>query len=293
MRNWRVLTAIAAVVLATLTGFLGWQYLDDADSRAEADLEQVEILVAQSTIQRGTQGATTLDSELIKPQKWLKRDVPASAVSPENAELLRPLFASGIIAEGVPIVASDFVEAGAIENTALQISEGKQAVTISVSDTSGVARFITPGDTVSMILTLDLGKLPAENNPDEIKQASGKMTAYLLNGMKVLAVGSTTTIGAAPATDTNGDGKIDGSDEAPATTAAQSGLLTFEATPREAEQIIHAQSLGAIYLTLNPPDFDVTTFQTPEEIVEQINLFNQPLTKLNKVIDQLSAAPQG
>jgi pilus assembly protein CpaB len=275
-----------------LTGFLGWQYLDDADSRAEADLEQVEILVAQSTIQRGAQGATALDAELIKPQKWLKRDVPASAVSPQDVEALRPLFASGVIAEGVPIVASDFVEAGAIENTALQISEGKQAVTISVSDTSGVARFITPGDTVSMILTLDLGKLPAENNPDEIKQASGKMTAYLLNGMKVLAVGQTTTIGTAPATDTNGDGKIDGNDEAPAT-AALSGLLTFEATPREAEQIIHAQSLGAIYLTLNPPDFDVTTFQTPEEIVEQINLFNQPLTKLNKVIDQLSAAPQG
>jgi pilus assembly protein CpaB len=290
VRNWRVLTAIAAVVLATLTGFLGWQYLDDADSRAEADLDQVDILVAQSTIQRGTQGATALDAELIKTQKWLKRDVPATAVSPDNLEALRPLFASGVIAEGVPIVASDFVEAGAIENTALQISEGKQAVTISASDTSGVARFIAPGDTVSMLVTLDLSKLPAENNPNEVKEATGKMTAFLLNGLKVLAVGQTTTIGTGPATDTNNDGKIDDNDEAPAETAAQSGLLTFEATPREAEQIIQAQTLGTIYLTLNPPDFDVTAFQTPEEIVEQINLFNQPLTKLNRVIDQLAPA---
>src|SRR5204862_6997421 len=72
------------------------------------------------------------------------------------------------------------------------------------------------------------------------------------------------------------------------------GLITVEATPRQAEQLAHAMnSGGTITLTLNPPDFDVKDFKTPTEIVEAYNLFDQDLTYLHEVQHQVAAANSG
>ena len=36
-------------------------------------------------------------------------------------------------------------------------------------------------------------------------------------------------------------------------------------------------TLGTVYLSLNPPDFKPGEFKNPTEIVDAINLFDQPL----------------
>ncbi|GIU87649.1 MAG: hypothetical protein KatS3mg009_2164 [Acidimicrobiia bacterium] len=56
VRNWRVVTAVAAVVLAAVAGVLVWQYTDEADERAEADQELVEVYVAAEPVPRGRLG---------------------------------------------------------------------------------------------------------------------------------------------------------------------------------------------------------------------------------------------
>ncbi|GIU87652.1 MAG: hypothetical protein KatS3mg009_2167 [Acidimicrobiia bacterium] len=47
---------------------------------------------------------------------------------------------------------------------------------------------------------------------------------------------------------------------------------------------------GGVYLSLNPAGFDLADFQNPTEIVEAINLFDQPLSLVDEVLPQLARA---
>src|SRR5262249_28550648 len=151
---------------------------------------------------------------------------------------------------------------------------GMEAISLSVDQTHGVAGFVQPNDSIDLLYTV----------PTTQNGAGLKMTAYLLPGLRVLAVGGTTVSSQAPPA----------SNGTTATTQAptqEQGLITVEATPRQAEQIAHAINYGGnITLTLNPPNFDPKDFKTPQEIVETYNLFDQPLTYLDSVAQQVNAA---
>jgi Flp pilus assembly protein CpaB len=107
------------------------------------------------------------------------------------------------------------------------------AVTISVDVNRGVANQIAPGDHVNIAAS-----------------SQGGDYEYVLDKVKVLAVGSSTaTQAAAPAADSSGTA-------APPT---NSGVLTFEVTQAEALQIINANQSGGLYLVLLPPDQSAPT----------------------------------
>lgn len=276
MRNWRVLTAIAAVVLAAIAGVLVFAYVDDADQRAERDQELVPVYIAAERVPLGTQGARALDSELITVEERRVKDIPASAIRPGGEASINELVAAADIAPGQFIVQQSFIEPGDIQGTSGLISEGMQAISIGVDETHGVAGFVTPGDTVSVILSFDATDLEQPDAP------ALKTTAYLLPAVKVLAVGQTTEFGNGQDTDTNGDGVVDANDDQ-SSEPVQRGLITLEVSPRQAEQIAQAERTGTTYLTLNPPDFDPSTFARPDEIVELTNMFDFPLATLDQV----------
>jgi len=291
VRNWRVVTAVAAVVLAALAGVLVWQYTDEADERAEQDQELVEVYVAHSTVQRGVSGADALRRKLLVVEKMRKADFDrlANPVVPGQETRIRNLVAAATIPEGVPIVAELFAPRGQLQGTALEIDDGMQAITISVDQTRAVAGFVAPGDTVNVILTLEAEEVRAVPGGAVKTGGKAKTTAFLVPGAKVLAVDRLTTTGpvtGTPTTDTNGDGVIDDKDNA-TSAPTNTGLVT----PRQAQQIAAAMTNYAtgVYLTLNPPEFDVEGFQNPTEIVGAINLFDQPLTLLDEVLPQLGA----
>lgn len=293
MRNWRVVTAVAAVVLAALAGVLVWQYTDEADERAEEDQELVEVYVAGATVQRGVSGADALRRELLVVEEMRKADFDrlGNPVVPGEEARIRDLIAAATIPEGVPVVAELFVQRGQLQGTALEIEDGMQAISLSVDQTRGVAGFVAPGDTVNVILTLEAEEVRAAPGGAVKAGAKAKTTAFLVPGAKVLAVDRVTTAGAAtgaPTTDTNGDGVIDDKDDA-TTVPTNAGLVTLSVTPRQAQQIAAAMTNygTGVYLTLNPPEFDIEEFENPTEIVEAINLFDQPLTLLDEVLPQL------
>jgi hypothetical protein len=66
--------------------------------------------------------------------------------------------------------------------------------------------------------------------------------------------------------------------------------LTFEVTPRQSEQLIHASQFGSLYLTLNPPSFKAGDFKDPGEIVELVNLFDKDLPLVKDTLAKLKAA---
>ena len=61
-----------------------------------------------------------------------------------------------------------------------------------------------------------------------------------------------------------------------------SSLITLQVTPRQAEQIVQGTTSGRCGSASTRPDFVAGQFKNPTEIVDEINLFDQTLTELQK-----------
>jgi pilus assembly protein CpaB len=284
VKNWRVLVAIAAVVLAGAAAYLSYEYAHKADTRAQKNVQRVDVLVAKSDISKGTTAAQALNSGLIGTKKVPRAILPPSAVA--NAADLTDKISVATISKGQFIVGDSFVKPAEVGGFSATVPKGHEAITISVDASHGVAGFIQPGDRVNVLWSgpvsdLNGGVASADANP---------VTAFLVPGVKVLAVGQTTANTAPAATSTSAglttSGQPAGASSQPAASSAantSTGLITIDVTPRQAEQIAQGVALGTFYLTLNAPGLDPSKFTPPAEIVSTWNLFDQNLAVVNEV----------
>jgi pilus assembly protein CpaB len=280
VRNWRVLTAVAAVVLAAAASVLAYTYLTEADARAQDKTELVDALVARNVIPKGTPGAAVIEEDLIEVKKVQRSAIPEAALTDEAG--IEGLVASAALAKGQFVVRDSFVAPSQVEGFSTSVKDGKQAISFSVDMAHGVAGFVQPNDSINVVYTLDIENM-ASNDGRPLTT-----TAFLIPGMRVLAVGHTT---AAVDTTPAPQGEDGTTDTTAAPVQQDMGLITVEATPRQAAQIAHAMNGGGIItLSLNPPDFDPATFETPQEIVEASNLFDQDLPHLREVQAAVEAA---
>jgi len=256
-----------------------WKYLNGADSRAERNKHLVPVLVARSSIARGTVFDQALSENLFTtkqiPQDSLPPDVLMPASDAHLLSLFRQKVATSVIFAGTPIVSDEFGQASQLISTVSgAIPSGKEAITVSLDQTHAVGGFVTPGDQVNMILNFPVIDATGA-------ATSHKATAFLLPGLKVLAVGSSTVLPQGPAIGTPSAN----SGGATTTTAPQSqpsSLITLQVTPRQAEQIVQGTDIGTVWLSLDPPDFSPGKFKNPTEIVDEINLFDQTLPEVQK-----------
>jgi pilus assembly protein CpaB len=109
---------------------------------------------------------------------------------------------------------------------AAALSPGMRAVTVSVSNTTGVAGFIFPGDRVDMVLTQDVAG-GGDGPPLKVSET-------IIRNLRVLAT----------------DQRIDSKDEEGKTVVKTFNTVTLEVTPRIGEKISVAQSLGGLSLQL-------------------------------------------
>jgi pilus assembly protein CpaB len=101
-----------------------------------------------------------------------------------------------------------------------------RAVTVPVSNITGVAGFIFPGDRVDMVLTQDVAG-GGDGPPLKVSET-------VIRNLRVLAT----------------DQRTDSKNEEGKTVVKTFSTVTFEATPRIAEKIAVAQSLGSLSLAL-------------------------------------------
>jgi pilus assembly protein CpaB len=109
---------------------------------------------------------------------------------------------------------------------AAALGPGMRAVTVPVSTTNGVAGFVFPGDRIDMVLTQEVaggGDGPAL-----------KVSETIVRNLRVLAT----------------DQRVDSKDEEGKTVVKTFSMVTLEATPRIAEKLTVAQSLGTLSLSL-------------------------------------------
>jgi len=229
----------------------------------------------------------------------VRNDVPSSRIDGTKTDVqLRKQYANLIaghdISEGQTIVLEDFVTSGSVASGlggTLSTDEDKvgknnaQAISINLDDTHAGGGFLSPGDRVNVIATVDITDVTSNNSK------AVKTTAFLLPGIKVLAVGATTG-GVKTASATGSTGTTTPTTQP---NAQSRGVITLEVGPRQAEQLAHAAQLGTLWLTLNPSTYKQGDFKVDavEAIAGAQNLFDQPLTETDKLLAAIKAANGG
>jgi pilus assembly protein CpaB len=226
----KVALLIGALVIAVITAVMAKNMFTgagaDAASAAPAVPMGPKVLVARKALPVGT----LIDAESLSYQAWPQELVQGAYYtegSPDSdpAKMIGTVVRNPITA-GQPITKGSLVGPNDRGFLAAALGPGMRAVTVPVSATSGVAGFVFPGDRVDMVLTQSVSG-GGEGEPLRVSET-------IVRNLRVLAT----------------DQRIDSKNAEGQTEVKTFASVTFEATPRIAEKIAVAQSLGTLSLAL-------------------------------------------
>jgi pilus assembly protein CpaB len=226
----KVALLVGALVIAVVTAFMAKNMFTGAGAEKAAAATAVpvgpKILVAKKALPVGT----IIDAESLAFQAWPK-ELVQNAYYTEGApdadinKLLGTVVRNPITA-GQPLTKGALVGPNDRGFLAAALGPGMRAITVPVSNTTGGAGFIFPGDRVDMVLTQDVAG-GGDGPPLKVSET-------IIRNLRVLAT----------------DQRIDSKNEEGKTVIQRSSTVTLEATPRIVEKIAVAQQLGALSLTL-------------------------------------------
>ncbi|MFA7604627.1 MAG: Flp pilus assembly protein CpaB [Novosphingobium sp.] len=220
---------LAALVIAVGTA-LGARslFVGASAPQAAAAVEQPaakgpKVLVAQRALPVGT--IVTADS--VSFQAWPKEMVQDAYFLDGEADVSKLLgtVVRYPVTAGQPITQGALVAPGDRGFLAAALGPGMRAITIPVSAKTGVAGFVFPGDHVDLVLT------------QQVKGGGGealKASETILKNLRVLATDQSTT------TET-----VEGK-----SVVRTSSTVTLEVTPRIAEKVSVAETIGQLSLSL-------------------------------------------
>ena len=226
----KVALLVGALVIAVVTAVMAKNMFSgsgaDQASAAPAVPVGPKILVARKSLPVGT----IIDQEALTFQPWpseLMQEAYYTEGSPDSdmSKLLGTVVRNPITA-GQPVTRGALVGPKDRGFLAAALGPGMRAVTVPVSATTGVAGFVFPGDRVDMVLTQEVAG-GGDGPPLKVSET-------IVRNLRVLAV----------------DQRIDSLNEEGKSEAKISTSVTIEATPRIAEKIAVAQSLGMLSLSL-------------------------------------------
>lgn len=182
-----------------------------------------KVLVAQRSLPTGT----IITADAISYQMWpeeLVQDAYFIDGESDVSQLLGTVVRHQVTA-GEPVTQGSLVKPGDRGFLAAALGPGMRAVTVPVSAKTGVGGFVFPGDRVDLVLTQSV------KGEGEALKAS----ETILSNLRVLATDQSTT------QETN---------EAGNTVVRAFRTVTLEVTPRIAEKVAVAQTIGTLSLSL-------------------------------------------
>ncbi|WP_294120316.1 Flp pilus assembly protein CpaB [Sphingomonas sp.] len=226
----KVALLVGALVIAVVTAIMAKNMFAGAGAE-QANAAPVvpagpKVLVARKALPVGT----IVDAESLAFQAWPKELVQNAyytegAPESDMQKLIGTVVRNPITA-GQPLTKGTLVGPNDRGFLAAALGPGMRAVTVPVSATTGVAGFVFPGDRVDMVLTQDVAG-GGDGPPLKVSET-------VIRNLRVLAT----------------DQRIDSKDEEGKTVVKTFATVTVEATPRIAEKIAVAQSLGSLSLSL-------------------------------------------
>jgi pilus assembly protein CpaB len=183
-----------------------------------------KVLVAKRALPLGT----IITADAVGYQLWPKEMVQDAYFVDGEADMKKLLgtVVRNAITAGEPVTQGSLVSPGDRGFLAAALAPGMRAITVSVSEKTGVGGFVFPGDHIDLMLTQTINGTEGQNlnTPETI-----------LRNLRVLATDQKTE------TTTTEDGK---------TEVKVSRTVTLEATPKIAEKIAVAQTIGTLSLSL-------------------------------------------
>src|SRR5580658_5531069 len=207
----------------------------------------VESTVKVEAAAHDMPAGTLLRKSDLRTVTLLAKEVPRTAIHEEKLALNRPLLFP--VTANEPLTGTKIAAVNGIEGLAATIEPGMRAITVPITDGTGVAGLIPPRAHVDVLFT----------RPGNTSEA---VTSTILEDIIVLAIGRATESPNSAAT----------SKDAAAVAAARpaSQTATLLATPEQARMIELAKNLGKISLALrNPLDKTLVaddTATTPQDL---------------------------
>jgi len=191
---------------------------------APAEPQGPKVLVAKRALPVGT----IITADAVGYQLWPQEMVQDAYFIDGEADMSKLLgtVVRNPITAGEPVTQGSLVSPGDRGFLAAALGPGMRAVTVSVSEKTGVGGFVFPGDRVDLMLT------------QSISGAEGQAlnaSETILHNLRVLATDQSTE------TTTSEDGK---------TVVRAFRTVTLETTPKIAEKIAVAQTIGTLSLSL-------------------------------------------
>ena len=230
MDSRKIILLVGALVVAAVTAFMA-RSLVSGSSAPQAAAAIVapaapvgpEVLVATKSLPIGT----ILDATALKYQPWPKElveNVYFIKGTKDDAKALVGTVVRNPITAGQPITQGTVVRPGDRGFLAAALGPGMRAVTIPTPAGAGnVSGFVFPGDRVDVVLTQSV---TGQGGPPL------KVSETVMRNLRVLA------------TDTRTDNTVN--PDTGKTEVRGFGVVTLEATPKMAEQIAVAQTLGSL-----------------------------------------------
>ena len=225
----RLLTALAALLMACVGAVVLTNYVRGADARAMAGMDTAKVLVVTSTIPEGTSADKLATLVAIKT-------LPAKAVTAGTLTSLSSIVGQVSTVDlqpGEQLLGSRFVDpATLVDPNKIEIPEGLQQLSVAMERSRMLGGLLVPGATVGVFVSLPKDDpIPAQ-------------THLILH--KVLV----TKVGEEMPSDGDADSAVEVEDKPPTETV----LVTFAVEAGDAEKIVFGAEHGRLWLSLEPAD---------------------------------------
>jgi pilus assembly protein CpaB len=238
MDKKKVMIMLVLVVVAAVTALAARNMLGGGAPQVQAALPVIvapkgpRVLVAQHALPAGT----IITNDAISFQEW-PRNMVADAYFVDGKIDMNKLLGTVVrfpITAGQPLTTGSLVAPGDRGFLAAALGAGMRAITITVSEKSGVAGFVFPGDHVDLMLTTAVKVNTTTATGTTVDNRDLYATETILKNLRVLA------------TDQSTDQEINNGK----TIVHTAHTVTLETTPKIAERIEVAQQGGSLSLVL-------------------------------------------
>ena len=229
MDKKKLVLLLGALIVAVGTAFAARSiFAGEAAPVAEAAAQPTgpRVLVAKRALPAGT----IITADALGFQPWPSELVQDAYFIDGEADM-NELVGTVVrypITTGEPVTQGSLVSPGDRGFLAAALGPGMRAVTVPVSANTGVGGFIFPGDHVDLVVTQEVRGEGGDGDPL-------KASETFLRNLRVLATDQTTE----KTTDENGK-----------TVVKEFSTVTLEVTPKMAEKVAVAQSVGVLSLAL-------------------------------------------
>ncbi len=223
---------VGALVVAALTAFMARSLMSGSASPEASAIPMLapqptgpEVLVATRALPVGT----ILDATALKYQPWPKELIDNAYFLKEKTDLksLAGTVVRNAITAGQPVTQGALVKPGDRGFLAAALGPGMRAVTVPVSAQTSVAGFVFPGDRIDLVLTQTV------NGGGD--GAPLKVAETIIKNLRVLATDQRMS---------------EEKDEQGNSVVRPFSTVTVESTPKIAEKIAVAQTVGSLSLSL-------------------------------------------